>query len=50
MVYALLSMEDCTPSTFLESWDLVALYLCFGFYIFDRLVLEEYVSQVERGL
>jgi len=27
----------------------VALYLCFRFCIFDRLVLEEYVSQINRG-
>jgi len=27
----------------------VAPYLCFKFHIFNRLVLEEYVSQVEGG-
>jgi hypothetical protein len=36
-------MEDCAPFTFLKSWVLVVLYLCFW------LVLEEYVSQVEGG-
>jgi hypothetical protein len=37
-------MEDCAPSIFLRSWVLVASHLCFRFCIFDRLVLEEYVS------
>jgi hypothetical protein len=37
------SMENCAPSTFLRNWALVALYLCFRFHIFDRLILEEYV-------
>jgi hypothetical protein len=37
-------MEDCAPSTFLGSWALVALYLGFRFCIFDRPILEEYVS------
>ncbi len=27
----------------------MVLYLCFTFCIFDRLILEEYVSQVEGG-
>jgi hypothetical protein len=45
----LLSMEDCAASTFLRSWVLVASYLCSRFHIFDRPILEEYVSQVERG-
>jgi hypothetical protein len=27
----------------------VAPYLCFKFHIFNRLVLEEYVSKIERG-
>jgi len=39
-------MEDCILSTFIGSWALVAPYLCFKFYIFYILVLEEYVSQV----
>jgi hypothetical protein len=30
-------MEDYAPSTFLKSWVLVALYLCFRFHIFDNL-------------
>ncbi len=42
-------MEDCAPSAFLRSWAQMALYLCFMFYIFDRPILEEYVSQVEGG-
>jgi hypothetical protein len=42
-------MEDCAPSILLGSWVLVALYLCSRFCIFDKLVLEEYVSQVEGG-
>jgi hypothetical protein len=42
-------MEDCAPSTFLGSWPLVASYLCSRFCIFNRHVLEEYVSQVEGG-
>jgi hypothetical protein len=40
----LLSMEDYAPSTFLGCWALVALYLCSKFRVFDRPVLEEYVS------
>jgi len=32
---------------FLRSWALLALYLCFRFCIFNRPILEEYVSQVE---
>jgi hypothetical protein len=27
----------------------VVLYLCYRFHIFDRFILEEYVSQVEGG-
>jgi hypothetical protein len=42
-------MEDCAPSTFLGNWDLVAPYLCSRFCIFNRPILEEYVSQVEMG-
>jgi hypothetical protein len=42
-------MEDCVPSIFLESWVLVGLYLCSKFCIFNRFVLEEYVSHVEGG-
>jgi hypothetical protein len=37
-------MEDCAPSIFLGSWALVALYLCSRFCIFNRPVLEEYIS------
>jgi hypothetical protein len=43
-------MEDYAPSICLGNWVLVALHLCFRFHIFDRLVLEEYVSQVEAHL
>jgi hypothetical protein len=42
-------MEDCVPSFFLRSWVLAVLYLCSRFRIFDRLVMERYVFQVERG-
>ncbi len=42
-------MEDCAPSTFLGNLTLVALYLCSKICIFDRPILEKYVSQVERG-
>jgi hypothetical protein len=42
-------MEDCVPSFFLRSWVLVVLYLCSRFRIFDRLIMERYVFQVERG-
>jgi len=42
-------MEDCAPSIFLGNWALMVLYLCFKFHIFNRPILEEYVSQVERG-
>jgi hypothetical protein len=42
-------MEDCALSAFLKSWVLVVSYLCSRFHTFDRLVLEEYVSQVEGG-
>jgi hypothetical protein len=45
----LIFMEDCAPSIFLGSWALVALYLCSRFCIFDRPILEEYVSQVKGG-
>ncbi len=38
-----LFMENCTASTFLGSWVLVAPYLCSMFFIFDKLVLKEYV-------
>jgi hypothetical protein len=37
-------MEDCALSAFLKNGVLVASYLCSRFHIFDRLVLEEYVS------
>jgi hypothetical protein len=39
----------CAPSAFLRCWALVTLYFCCKFCIFNRLGLEEYVSQVERG-
>jgi hypothetical protein len=42
-------MEDCAQSAFLRTWVLVASYLCSRFCILNRLVLEEYVSQVEGG-
>ncbi len=43
-----LSMENCAPSTFFRELNfLVAPYLCFKFHIFNRPILEEYVSQVE---
>jgi len=42
-------MEDYVPIIFLRSWVLVALYLCSKFCIFNRPVLKEYVSQVERS-
>jgi hypothetical protein len=37
-------MEDCAPSSFLGNWVLVAPYLCSRFGIFDRPILEKYVS------
>ncbi len=46
----LLSMEDYAPSAFLGSWVLVVSYLCYRFHIFDKPILEDYVSQVEEGL
>jgi hypothetical protein len=42
-------MEDYAPSTFLASWALVVLYLCFSFRIFNIPISKEYVFQVERG-
>jgi hypothetical protein len=42
-------MERCAPFAFLRSWILVALYLCFKFCIFDKPILEKYVSQVKGG-
>jgi len=39
----LLSMEDCTLSTLLGNWALVASYLCSKFCIFNETILEEYV-------
>ncbi len=44
---SILSVEDYAPFVFIRSWALVVPYLCFRFPIFDRLVLGEYVSQVE---
>ncbi len=45
----LLSMEDCAPFASLGSQDLVAPYLCSRFCIFNKPILEEFVSQVEGG-
>jgi hypothetical protein len=42
-------MEDCAPFIFLRSWVLVIPYLCSRFCIFNRPILEEYVSQIEGG-
>jgi hypothetical protein len=39
-----LFMEDYASFICLGSWILVVSYLCSRFRIFDRLVLEEYVS------
>jgi hypothetical protein len=47
--YRFLSMENCAPSIFLRSWVLMASYLCFRFYIFNRPILEKYVFHVEGG-
>jgi len=45
----LLFMEDYAPFVFLRNWALMAPYLCSRFHIFNRPILEEYVSQVKRG-
>jgi hypothetical protein len=37
-------MENYAPSIFLGNWALVASYLCSRFHIFNRSILEEYVS------
>jgi hypothetical protein len=37
-------MEDYALSIFLMSCAMVVRYLCFRFHIFDRPILEEYVS------
>jgi hypothetical protein len=42
-------VKDCAPSTFLKSMTIMALYVCFMFCIFNRLVLEEYVFQIKGG-
>jgi hypothetical protein len=43
-------MENYALSAFLTSWALIASYLCSRFCIFDRPILEEYISQkVKRG-
>ncbi len=42
-------MEYCAEFIFLRSLVLVALYLCSSFRIFNRPILEKYVSQVERA-
>jgi hypothetical protein len=44
-----LFMEDYVPSIFLRNRALMVLYLCSKFHIFNRPILEEYVSQVEGG-
>jgi hypothetical protein len=43
-------MEKCAPFGFLGNWALVAPYFYSRFYIFYRPILEEYVSQIEKGL
>jgi hypothetical protein len=43
----LFSMEDCAPLIFLGNWALVVPYLCFRFHIFNKLVLDKCVFQVE---
>jgi hypothetical protein len=42
-------MEDYALFVFLRNWVLVGLYLCFKFCMFNRFILEEYVSQVEKA-
>ncbi len=42
-------MEDCAPFAFIRNWAMVAPYLCSRFRIFDKPVLKEYVSHVERA-
>jgi hypothetical protein len=42
--------EGLCPIFFLKSWVLMVPYLYFRLRIFNRPVLEEYASQVERGL
>jgi hypothetical protein len=42
-------MEDCASFAFLRCWVLVTSYFCSRICIFNRLILEEYVSQVEGG-
>ncbi len=42
-------MKDCVSFAFLMSWALVILYLWSRFCIFNRPILEEYVSQVWGG-
>ncbi len=37
-------MEDCAQSMFLGSWALVVPHLCSKFYIFDRPILEEFLT------
>jgi hypothetical protein len=44
-----LFMEDCAPFAFLVSWALVALYLCFRFYIFDRFWKSMFLGLVGGG-
>jgi hypothetical protein len=40
-------MKVFASIVFLRRWALMALYLCFKFLIFDKLVLEEDVFQIE---
>jgi len=42
-------MENYAPSVFLRTWALVDAYLCSKIHIFNRPILEEYVSQVKGG-
>jgi len=42
-------MEDYASFDYLRNWAIMVPYLCFRFCIFDRPILEEYVSQVDRG-
>jgi hypothetical protein len=42
-------MEDCAPTYLSRELVLVAPYLCFRFCIFNKPVLEEYLSQVDGG-
>jgi hypothetical protein len=41
---SILSIENYAPSVFPGSWVLVASYMCSRFHIFDKPILEGYVS------